>query len=155
MCSLSAKIVQGERKAKQITKFLFSFPSRSLSSPRSGRVVQTERKAKQITKFLFSFPSRSLSSPRSGRVVQGFGKNKFGFSEAYLKPQTSNLWICLNNHPSISNKMEWAIVVYFADDMKCLPFCVGRNCHGGLRGMGLGYCQCPFAYFFLLPPVKR
>ena len=52
---LYAKIVQGERKRKELVHFLF--PSRSLYYQ---KIVQGERKTERKIKFTSIFPSRSL-----------------------------------------------------------------------------------------------
>ncbi|MGM9687983.1 MAG: hypothetical protein ACI3YD_02925 [Alloprevotella sp.] len=59
--SPAAKLVQGERKAKEKLKdFLFALPSRRLTY---SKLVQGERKAKEKLKdFLFALPSRRLTS---------------------------------------------------------------------------------------------
>ena len=51
---LYAKIVQGERKRKELVHFLF--PSRSLYYQ---KIVQGERKTERKIKFTSIFPSRS------------------------------------------------------------------------------------------------
>ena len=50
---MAAKVVQGERSAKEKLKvFHFALPSRSLSYP---KIVQGERSAKEKLKVLFEF----------------------------------------------------------------------------------------------------
>ena len=63
---LCAKIVQGERKRKELVHFLF--PSRSLYYQ---KIVQGERKRKELVHFLF--PSRSLYYQK---IVQGERKTE-------------------------------------------------------------------------------